>query len=64
MMQENVNDSPGSHVGPQPEGYMEGQMCVFVIRKVELERGHTAERLMKESVSEVLCAQLSLHRSQ
>lgn len=31
MTHENVNDSPG----PQPEGYMEGQACVFVIRKVE-----------------------------
>lgn len=30
MMKENVNDSPGSYVGPQPEGYMEGQVCVCV----------------------------------
>lgn len=50
MMQENVNDSPGSYAGPQPEGYMEGQMCVFAIRKAELERGYKAERPMKESV--------------
>ena len=29
-MQENVNDSPGLYFGPQPEGSMEGQVCVCV----------------------------------
>ncbi len=48
MMQVNVSDGPGSYVGPQPEGCVEGQMCVFLIRKGEAARGCAAETQMKE----------------
>lgn len=59
MMQEDVNGSPGSHVGPQPEGYMEGQMCAFVIRKVELVRRCMAKRPMKQSERGAMCSTIT-----
>lgn len=56
MMQEDVNDSPGSYVGAEPEGCMEGQMCVFVIRKVGLETRYKAKRLMKVIERGAVCS--------
>lgn len=45
--------------------YMEGQMCVFVIRRAQLERGKQQyEAGGRECKREMLSAELSPHRSQ
>lgn len=56
MTHENVSDSPG----PPPEGYMEGQACVFVIRKVErrVQGWETDEKSVREGA---IPARLSPH---